>query len=81
MKTYPVPAREDHCSNCGRSCDPFYDATDGYSDCCNDRVCDGRGSDRFGTPSDFVTACCWAKADDKFAAEGRTAPDGSSRLF
>lgn len=37
---------EAHCSNCGSAQSPSQ-ARDGYSACCNDRVCDGSTKDRF----------------------------------
>ena len=68
----------DHCPNCGQA-NP--DTSEGYTFCCNKSVCDGHDyGDRFGTPTDNVRACCWAAADVKFAAEGREAPEGSSRI-
>ena len=67
-----------HCENCGAE-DPMLD--DGYTVCCNEGPCYGLTSDRYGTPEDHVTACCWAKADDLFRAAGRPIPDGSCRLF
>ncbi len=67
-----------HCESCGRT-DPALD--DGYTTCCNELPCYGTEADRYGTEADHVTACCWAKAEEKFAAAGREVPAGSSRLF
>lgn len=68
----------EHCENCGQA-NPATD--DGYTTCCNELVCDGQDVGyRFGTQADNVRACCWAAADAKFAAEGRKAPEGSSRI-
>ncbi len=68
-----------HCESCGRENPTLKD--DGYTPCCNELPCYGTGSARFGTETDYVTACCWAKAEDKFIAAGREVPEGSSRLF
>jgi len=71
-----------HCESCGSTAYEDVNLGDqGYTACCNERVCDGRGRRRrFGTEVDHMFACCWAVADRMFAAEGRTAPDGSCRL-
>lgn len=66
-----------HCENCGQD-NPS--TNEGYTACCNECLCDGNYSYRFGTETDNVTACCWAKAELKFEAEGREVPDGSYRL-
>ena len=66
-----------HCESCGQD-DPILD--DGYTTCCNEGPCYGSGSDRYGTEADHVTACCWARAYEKFDASGRPVPEGSSRL-
>ena len=66
-----------HCENCGQV-NPETD--DGYTDCCNELVCDGSERNKFGIPTDYVVACCWAKADEKYKAQGRKAPEGSYRI-
>ncbi len=66
-----------HCESCGQD-DPALD--DGYTTCCNELPCYGDAGYRFGTEADHVTACCWAKAAEKFTAAGREVPPGSSRL-
>jgi hypothetical protein len=66
----------DHCENCGRE-NPATE--DGYTACCNELVCDGRYTSRFGTRANNVTACCWARAEIAFGGR-RNVPDGSSRL-
>jgi hypothetical protein len=68
---------EPHCENCGRE-NP--DTSDGYTVCCNETVCCGGRGEKFGIPTDYVRACCWAVADKKFKADGRKAPKGSYRL-
>lgn len=62
----------EHCECCG---EPEPDTHDGYTACCNELVCYGGHKSRYGTPSNFVWACCWAMADTMFDA-----PDGSYRL-
>jgi hypothetical protein len=67
-----------HCSGCGTQ-NPQVE--DGYTECCNEWVCDGRQADRWvtgtmGTKADNwtrtetgeLTACCAAMAD-RLAAE------------
>ena len=66
-----------HCENCGRI-DPITD--DGYTACCNELVCDGNERNKFGIPDNYVVACCWAKAEEKFEEQGKEIPDGSYRL-
>ena len=66
-----------HCENCGKE-NP--NTGEGYTSCCNELVCTGEGKDRFGVPTDWVTSCCWAKAEKLFEAMGKKVPDGSSRL-
>ncbi len=66
-----------HCESCGQD-NPALD--DGYTTCCNELPCYGDGGCRFGTEADHFTACCWAKAAEKFTAAGREVPAGSSRL-
>lgn len=80
--------KQPHCESCGRQ-NP--ERNDGYTVCCNELVCcglqknalTGRVStgDRFGVEADFVRACCWAHADEQFAAQSRKAPEGSSKLY
>lgn len=66
-----------HCESCGEV-NP--DIDDGYTCCCNELVCDGSARDKFGIPGDFVVACCWARAEEKFKVEKREVPEGSYRL-
>jgi len=60
-----------HCESCGSTSaediDNLFD-TEGYTRCCNELVCDGQGRDTFGTDTENIRACCWAKAN----AEGIT---------
>src|SRR5260370_111134 len=74
----PVTAavRRPHCESCGR---PNPEMNDGYTTCCNELVCTGSPTHRFGVPGNFVGACCWAMAERIFEAEGREIPEGSSR--
>ena len=67
-----------HCESCGQN-NPETD--DGYTTCCNELVCDGSDRAKFGVPDDYVVACCWAKAEEKFEAEGRKVPEGSCRFI
>jgi hypothetical protein len=53
---------------------------DGYTSCCNELECHGNPKYKFGVPTDYVVACCWAKAHDKFEAEGREVPVDGYRL-
>jgi hypothetical protein len=66
-----------HCESCGQS-NPETD--DGYTTCCNELVCDGNDREKFGIPSDYVVACCWAKAEEKFKAQDRKVPEESCRF-
>lgn len=72
--------KEAHCEGCGEL-NP--EVRDGYTVCCGELVCCGNGgyTERFGTPTDYVRACCWAEAEKEFEKAGRAIPDGSSRLF
>jgi len=63
-----------HCSGCGTQ-NP--QAEDGYTECCNEYVCDGRGEYRWvlGTmeprqATGELTACCGGQADKIAAAKG-----------
>ncbi len=85
MTTTTAPALEataaaarTHCESCGQE-DPMFD--DGYTTCCNELPCYGDGSYLFGTMTDNVTSCCWAKASKLFDAAGRPLPDGAHRMF
>lgn len=53
-----------------------------YSSCCNKRVCDegGTGPERFGTPNDFVRACCWGAAEIAFGEQSREIPEDASNM-
>ena len=66
-----------HCESCGRT---DYVTDDGYTACCNEPVCCGGSRDKWGTPDNYVVACCWAKAEEKFEALGKEVPEGSYRL-
>ncbi len=66
-----------HCENCGQENPENFE---GYTECCNELVCDGRGSDRFGIETNFRRACCWAKAEVLFGGSEKV-PQGSSQLF
>jgi hypothetical protein len=69
---------QNHCSGCGTQ-NPQVE--DGYTECCNEYVCDGRGGYRWAygtmTAPDFrhvkigeLTACCGGGADAKAALKG-----------
>lgn len=65
---------ERHCSGCG-SQNPQVE--DGYTECCNEWVCDGQGADRWVTgtmeprkETGVLSACCAAMADRKAAQQG-----------
>lgn len=63
-----------HCRNCGKI-NPeiirYGDTTqDGFTDCCNEDVCDGTKFYFFGDEQHTVEACCWAAAEIKFVAQG-----------
>jgi len=66
-----------HCSSCGNE---NYKWDDGYTDCCNEPVCSGEHKHRYGFPDNFVTACCWAKAEIKFELAGKRVFSGMYRL-
>jgi len=66
-----------HCSSCGSE---NYKVDDGYTDCCNEPVCDGLDHLRYGFPDNFVRACCWPKAELQFALEGKKVFTGMYRL-
>ena len=69
-----------HCENCGSTDAQDLDSSDGYTACCNENTCSGNGRSRYGIPSNFQTACCWAKAEELFDAAGIEIADGSYRL-
>lgn len=70
-----------HCSGCAQA-DPIDDG-DGYTDCCNEWICDGTGADRWTvgtltfdeagrevrTVTGELLACCGGKADKLAAAQ------------
>ena len=66
-----------HCESCGEV-NPETD--DGYTVCCNEPCCDGLQRDKFGFPDNYVVACCWAKAEEKFKAGGKKVENGMYRL-
>lgn len=67
-----------HCSSCGRSGDQL-GSFEGYSACCNKRVCFGGSPEEFGVPGNSVAACCWGGVDrSKFA--GGVVPEGARLL-
>jgi len=66
-----------HCSSCGAE-NPSND--EGYTSCCGKRVCSGGAEDRYGTPENYVWACCWGMAEGKFAKLGKTLTPGMCRL-
>jgi hypothetical protein len=68
-----------HCENCGEE-HPQLREGEGYTVCCNELVCWGNERNKFGVPDDYVVACCWAKAEEKFEALGKKVPDESYRL-
>ena len=70
---------KEHCENCGQENPQMIDG-EGYTVCCNDLVCDGRDRSKFGTPENYVIACCWAKAEEIFAEREQKVHDGSCRL-
>lgn len=61
-----------HCELCGRENPPLFE---GYTACCKQLACFGEQSYRFGTETENVRACCWAKAFKRLEAEGRPVPD------
>jgi len=68
-----------HCENCGK---PNPTTNDGYTTCCNELVCCGRGKEKFVSDEtgEFVFACCWAKADIEWEKKyGHSPPNGSYR--
>ena len=67
-----------HCESCGQG-NPTMN--DGYTCCCNELCCQGDNKDKFGFEDDYVVACCWAKAEEKFKAQGREIKTGMSRLW
>lgn len=70
--------KNSHCENCGKE-SPKVD--EGYTTCCNELVCYGGQRSRFGVAGNYVTACCWAKAEVKYQELGKEIPDGASKLF
>lgn len=69
-----------HCESCGSTDhQDLEDGDQGYTACCNELVCHGGPTSRYGTSERNVTACCWAKATDLFGGHDNV-PDGSSRL-
>lgn len=83
LDRYSVPAHNEvmpttqvHCESCGQD-NPSTD--DGYTTCCNECLCHGEYTGRYGTPENFKRACCWAKAEIMFGGF-KNVPAGSSRL-
>ena len=66
-----------HCESCGRE-NPNTD--DGYTTCCNEPTCDGSYKEKYGFPDNYVVACCWGKAEEKFEEQGKKVENGMSRL-
>lgn len=66
-----------HCESCGKA-NPGME--DGYTTCCNELICLGDHTYKFGTPEVFVKACCWGEAEKKFEALGISIPAGSYRF-
>ena len=66
-----------HCENCGRK-NPS--TIQGYTCCCDALVCDGLKRYKFGIPSNYVIACCWAVAAEIFAEREQAIPEGSCIL-
>jgi hypothetical protein len=69
-----------HCENCGRlNPDVRRSPHNGYTACCNELVCEGRGMYKWGKQEDPSThryACCGHVASNA----GKPLPEGSSRL-
>lgn len=67
-----------HCSSCAATDHESVNCGDeGYSQCCNKRICHGGAADgRYGTPEHNVLACCWGGADtaDNPPREGSRMP-------
>jgi hypothetical protein len=66
---YPETNPTLHCENCGKENPQTY-SDSSYTTCCNELVCYGDESHKFGTPEKNVVACCWAKAREKGIHEG-----------
>jgi len=66
-----------HCENCGKE-NPTLNS-DGYTECCNELVCDGRHQSDFGNADFSVKSCCWGKAFDKFREQGQEIVNGMYR--
>ena len=70
-----------HCESCGSTdVEDLTTGDQGYTACCNEPICHGGPASAFGTPADYVRACCWAKANEQYEAQGREAPEGSYRV-
>ena len=80
MTTAQTATHTEHCSSCGSTDPENLRGGYGYTACCNKRVCSGNGSDRYGTPTNFRWACCWAKATIAFGGD-ENVPDRASRLI
>lgn len=73
-----------HCESCGATdYESLYTGDQGYTACCNERVCSGGYDERWvigtyrdrddvlGVPSGFVHACCAATARPKAEAQNK----------
>jgi hypothetical protein len=66
-----------HCECCGAENPKTIEA---YTICCDEPICDGTEKHKYGFPDNFVAACCWGKAEEKFMALGKQVKSGMYRL-
>ena|SRR3989338_7684000 len=76
-----------HCADCG-TIEPSVisyggGSRDGFTECCNEKICDGTHNYLFGNDRVSVRACCWAAAELKFKLQGvnLSKHHGMSRLL
>jgi hypothetical protein len=70
----------EHCESCGSTDrEDLTTGDQGYTACCNECICSGGYRNRYGTPTNYKIACCWAKAELAFGGPDRV-PEGSYRL-
>jgi len=67
-------AQHAHCADCGAvdfEMVSYGDGPqDGFTQCCNEKVCDRLNEYLFGNEEVSVHACCWAVAELKFKLQG-----------
>jgi hypothetical protein len=66
-----------HCESCGTENPQTHD---GYTCCCNQLVCDGRQTHKYGFPDNYVVSCCWAMAGKEFKKQGKKTQTGMYRI-